>query len=572
MSIRKKKRLCFLIAIVLLACSIPPAHATTINDEMFPAKVEAISYADAENHWAHPYIEMCTKIGLLNGTGKSQSGKDLFSPNEHLSRAQAVTIAVRLYQIYHGETPIQSSPSKHWYDPYREYALLNGLLKEDEDLDPQNTRYFFAELMLRVFPQEEFEAINKIDDIPDVDEATAEGIAALTLYRAGVLTGVDNTGYFNGNLSLTRAEAATIICRVVRPEMRISFSLDTSHTDTAFQKASFLSEGDYVTMFDGTYIVVNNASNQYGVYDLKGRLIVPWQHGQIISTNENVFQAITFSDDANMTGVTYYNLEGLNIGTYYRGTPFYNNLAAVQCEKGGAILLLNKDGEVVKEYKNPDQYQLTITDALSETVLSISGGERTAFLNLNTGSFNLSSYSIKGNWNDGLARVLNVENMQYGYIDTTGKEVIPCIYPAGTDFSSGCAVVVDGTTWQYGVIDVRGNVVVPFEFSSLGQYDTIGHAIGTKTIDGIQQYCLIDVNGNVEKVLPNEGDLYYKPCTPLIYRTYNSQPQLLNLDGSPLWINEHTQEIHIADNGIALIQTYELGVMQNFLYQPNENE
>lgn len=567
MSNRKKRHLCFMIATVLLASYIDPVQAVTVGDNMFPETNTSIQYADAESHWAQPYIEMCTKIGLLNGTGKDENGENLFSPNDRLSRPQAVTIAVRLYQIYHNETPIQSVPTNHWYDSYREYALSHELLKADEDLDPQNTRYFFAELMLRVFPNEEFEAINEINDIPDVDESTTEGKAALTLYRAGVLTGVDNTGYFNGNLFLTRAEAATIICRVVRPEMRISFSLENSSTGKDFQKVSFLTEGDYVTIFDGTYIVVNNASNQYGVYDLMGKLVVPWQRGRIDSTSCGVFQAIMFSDNTDMTGVTYYNSEGTNIGTYYCGTPFYNDMAAVQREKGGPIVLLNKNGNVVRQYENPNQYQLTITDVLSGIVLSISGGEQTAFLDLNTGSFSLSAYFIKGPWTDGLARVLNIENMQYGYINTAGKEVIPCIYPDGVDFSSGCAVVVDSTTWKYGAIDTKGNVIVPFEYSSLSQYDTSGYAIGTKIIDGVQQYCLIDINGNIEKVLPSEGDLYYKPCMPLIYRTYNSQPQLLNMDGSPLWVNEHTQEIHVADNGIALIQTYEAGAIENFLYQ-----
>lgn len=45
--------------------------------------------------------------------------------------------------------------------------------------------------------------------------------AAIALYQAGILNGVDKAGTFHSLGSLTRAEAATMLARVLRPELRV---------------------------------------------------------------------------------------------------------------------------------------------------------------------------------------------------------------------------------------------------------------------------------------------------------------------------------------------------------------
>lgn len=55
----------------------------------------------------------------------------------------------------------------------------------------------------------------------------------------------------------------------------------------------------------------------------------------------------------------------------------------------------------------------------------------------------------------------------WGYIDKTGKEVIPCIYESADNFFEGLAAVEilseDGE-FRYGYIDKTGKVVIPFEY------------------------------------------------------------------------------------------------------------
>ena len=66
-------------------------------------------------------------------------------------------------------------------------------------------------------------------------------------------------------------------------------------------------------------------------------------------------------------------------------------------------------------------------------------------------------------FSEGLAAVENADGL-YGFIDKTGKEVIPCQYYHAEGFSDGLAVVTDCVNFHEGYIDRNGNVVIPFQY------------------------------------------------------------------------------------------------------------
>lgn len=82
--------------------------------------------------------------------------------------------------------------------------------------DTEATRALLAQTLYETVG--DLEAINDIAATPDLPDGTA----ILSLYRAGILTGVDGAGTFHGEGTLTRAEAAAMLARIVRPELRIS--------------------------------------------------------------------------------------------------------------------------------------------------------------------------------------------------------------------------------------------------------------------------------------------------------------------------------------------------------------
>lgn len=115
------------------------------------------------------------------------------------------------------------TPDQWWRDAWY-YAEQNDL---GDLLSWGDSRWALAYRMAAVT---ELPAVNEIAGLPDTGEPDI-----LELYRAGVLTGSDEYGTFDGDLTLTRAEAAAICARILRPELRVSFSpkpLETYETYT----------------------------------------------------------------------------------------------------------------------------------------------------------------------------------------------------------------------------------------------------------------------------------------------------------------------------------------------------
>lgn len=82
------------------------------------------------------------------------------------------------------------------------------------------------------------------------------------------------------------------------------------------------------------------------------------------------------------------------------------------------------------------------------------------------------------------------DNGKYGFIDQTGKEVIPCIYDNVWDFSEGLAVVE--LDEKYGYIDQTGKEIVPCIYDNAGDFNE-----GLSFVELDEKYGFIDQTGNV---------------------------------------------------------------------------
>ena len=72
-------------------------------------------------------------------------------------------------------------------------------------------------------------------------------------------------------------------------------------------------------------------------------------------------------------------------------------------------------------------------------------------------------------YKEGLAPVMNDEEF-WGYVDETGKLVIPCRYRQVGSFSEGLAYVSDDYQF-YGYIDKTGRLVIPMDFKEAGNFE-----------------------------------------------------------------------------------------------------
>ena len=107
------------------------------------------------------------------------------------------------------------------------YRAIVGNNGDDSGYDPavrfskdNATRSLFAWLVDRTAG--ELPILNEAVNVPDVTpDETLDAAAILRLYQAGILTGVDAAGSFNGSGELTRAQAAMMLARVLEPSLRI---------------------------------------------------------------------------------------------------------------------------------------------------------------------------------------------------------------------------------------------------------------------------------------------------------------------------------------------------------------
>ncbi len=108
-------------------------------------------------------------------------------------------------------------------------------------------------------------------------------------------------------------------------------------------------------------------------------------------------------------------------------------------------------------------------------------------------------YDYVKDFSDGLAKVECNYN-DFGYIDETGKEVIPCPckYDKGRDFSEGLAPVEGGNDWGY--IDKTGKEIIPLKYTAAGDFSE-GLA-GVRNFD--REWGFIDKTG--KEIIPHKYD------------------------------------------------------------------
>ena len=190
---------------------------------LFPAlRVSAGAFSDvSEEAWYAADVADMERYGILNGVGS-----DRFDPGGIMTLAEAVTMAARTFAYTGGET-VPHRFSSPWYQDYVQYAAEQGLCSPNEfgsDYTKSCDRLTMATLFARAFPRDTEQALNQVETLPDVQNS-ADNRDVFFLYEQGVLTGVDGSGTFLPYSSITRAEVAAILNRVLDTSKRRAFTL-----------------------------------------------------------------------------------------------------------------------------------------------------------------------------------------------------------------------------------------------------------------------------------------------------------------------------------------------------------
>lgn len=211
--------LCLTLCLSSAAAAQTPANTTLSDAEsvistadtlLFPKVNTYSGFSDTGNHWAASSIKVCYETGLMQGQGGGR-----FAPDVSISNAEIAMITARIHAAIHG-TSFQSD-AKPWYKGAVDYLTAHGI--KTGSPNAYATRQGFFQMLSAVIPDHMLLPINSIIALPDTTDP-----AVLKFYNAGILTGVDRYGTFDGKGALTRSQCAAMVARIIDPSLRRHFT------------------------------------------------------------------------------------------------------------------------------------------------------------------------------------------------------------------------------------------------------------------------------------------------------------------------------------------------------------
>lgn len=433
--------------------------------------------------WFASYVAVCVEEGLMEGTGGG-----LFQPEKGLTTEEAMVLTARLYWRLEEEAgPLPKGGTKEefyrlvGYDEatiesadmawqFQDLLALDWawdgvfyLTQQFRETFGSNSTHFysigsgadrecFAELLALPAARLDLEGINTIGPLPDVDREYYPQV--YRLYEAGILTGMDRYGSFGAKCSLTRAEAAAVAARFLRPELRVSFTPDP--LPTGGYTLTYLMDGTSWLTYPIALVDYTDENGEYAncFLTLEGERL-PWPEG----TEE---------------GVPSFGLH--QDGEYILLRPWDRSGGDYWGTKAG---LMDRNGDMAIPFGRFDDVRSTddgrfigkLTDdspAMAKTrvfLLSADGAVEAE----------LSSYygTPTNDWrgfNQGVCPWQDEESQLWGYVDQTGTWVVPPIWGSAEPFRQGFAVVTrmnEEERWVWGLIDLRGELVLPLAYDEL---------------------------------------------------------------------------------------------------------
>ena len=172
--------------------------------------------------WYYNDVKSAYETGLINGMTATT-----FEPELKMTYAQAVKLAACMNQKYSTGSVTLANGSPNWWDSYVEYAKSHNIINKDYDWNANATRAGYVEIFAKALPDEALKEKNSIANgyIPDVGVTHPQGTAIYRLYRAGILTGMDEKGTFEPDSNIRRSEVSAILTRMMNEDARRELTL-----------------------------------------------------------------------------------------------------------------------------------------------------------------------------------------------------------------------------------------------------------------------------------------------------------------------------------------------------------
>lgn len=218
---RKMRIVSLLLTLIMIFSVLPTASAATPSP----------TFSDVPtSHWAYQYIERASDKGWVTGVGNGR-----YDPEGAVSNAQFMTMLARaFYGDYADKIAANVSNDDYWWVPYAQTAWDKELLPgtqvgteydaapywtEEGCIPSPISRYDMAYMMSNLMANygtaateaQKQAAQTKIGDWSKVPDWYKDAVA--NVYALGIIAG-NSDGCFGGDSSMTRAQAAVVMCRL----------------------------------------------------------------------------------------------------------------------------------------------------------------------------------------------------------------------------------------------------------------------------------------------------------------------------------------------------------------------
>ena len=177
-----------------------------------------LSFSDVPaTHWAYAAITDMTEKEMFKGTTPAVDGVGTFSPDDDMSRAAFITVIVRY--LYPDEIKPVAAGQK-WYEPYTAVAKTHGIIRDGElsDMDGAMLRQEMATVLVRAADLQQKEVGELVDTSEIADYDTIENTYKQDVRKCfsyGMIKGIDSKGTFAPLGKMNRAQAATVVYRLI---------------------------------------------------------------------------------------------------------------------------------------------------------------------------------------------------------------------------------------------------------------------------------------------------------------------------------------------------------------------
>lgn len=300
----------------LLCATTLIASVIAVSDGLsnFEKNREYQEFADVSSDWWYAdSIKTAYEFGLVEG---KLGG---YSPDGNVTIAETIALACRLNSIYYTGVAEFENGVNAWYDTYVDYAVENKIINYGDyaDYNAYATRSQYAKILNSSLPEKALPAINTVDDgvISDVAMTAVNADAIYALYRAGILTGNDETGIFTPNASILRSEVAAIVSRMADTSIRKNITLEIDYSNDEIYASNNLPD----------FGSINKIS-----YDFKAKM--------------------------NGGDVYFYDTENCDLSTDEIAKNYATQLVSAGFSYNSSKTIAGQDGAVADEYQKDDQF------------------------------------------------------------------------------------------------------------------------------------------------------------------------------------------------------------------------